>query len=376
MNEVLINNKIYNYESLFTNKKIKDFNGKPFPQPKKHYDKWNNQDMFIKQLQYVQQNLKLHIDNVNVINSDKYCLLCEDTNKKNKGYYQFNNIRWMDGLYHYIVEHNYKPSDIFIDMIFKYSKTNQKSITRLSGTKFKKSNKKFIKIDKNQLKILDSLMYYGGKKIYNTGDNTFRYSEHAGLLDFNFNELQKVIVYGNTTRVNKNDDSIYLPGDMEDAPDYEYIFHTHPPTPTPGGRANIGILYEIPSMGDIFHYIDNHNNGYTQGSIIVAPEGLYIIRKLEHDFKKIKLDEDKLYNSYLDKMFKYQTEAIQLYGVKFTTNIFYSKIAQDKTVINKLNNLLKTFGLYIDYYPRIKNKKDDWILDTIYLPIIPIMDVE
>jgi len=106
------------------------------------------------------------------------------------------------------------------------------------------------------------------------------------LLDFDNNGLEKIIVSGNTNRVDTNDEDIFLPGNMIDMFDYEYIFHTHPSTHGVGGRAKYGILYEFPSMGDIFHFLDHYNEGKTQGSMIIAPEGMFVIRKHIHDDKK------------------------------------------------------------------------------------------
>ena len=36
---------------------------------------------------------------------------------------------------------------------------------------------------------------------------------------------------------------------------------------------------------DIFHFIEHHNQGKTQGSIIIAPEGLYIIKCINSNLK-------------------------------------------------------------------------------------------
>ena len=70
------------------------------------------------------------------------------------------------------------------------------------------------------------------------------------------------------------------------------------------------------------------------------------------------------------KKYRYvQNKAIKKYGTKFTPHKFYSNIAQNKTYIDILNNVLKKYQLYIDYYPRILDKKKKWIIDTIYLPI-------
>ena len=96
---------------------------------------------------------------------------------------------------------------------------------------------------------------------------------------------------------------------------------------------------------------------------------MYVIRKHIHDDKKIKIDEDKMYNKISKLQRKIQYEAIKKYGTKFTSKDFYSKVAQDKTYINKFNTVLKKYQMYIDYYPRLKDKKNKWIIDTIYLPI-------
>ena len=54
-------------------------------------------------------------------------------------------------------------------------------------------------------------------------------------------------------KLNREDEDILLPIDLPDIKDYEYIFHTHSPTPFPGSRAVDGVLYEFPSISDIYH---------------------------------------------------------------------------------------------------------------------------
>jgi hypothetical protein len=161
----------------------------------------------------------------------------------------------------------------------KLQRIKTETVLKLPSVIFKKEKKRLIKISKNQLRILDALMIDGGyDKKYFDKKNKLRFSEHAGLLDFSNNGLDKIVVSGKTERVDRDDHSILLPANMIEAYDYEYIFHTHPPTPRPGGRANVGVLYEFPSISDIFHFMDHYNNGVVQGSIIIAPEGIYIIR--------------------------------------------------------------------------------------------------
>ena len=62
---------------------------------------------------------------------------------------------------------------------------------------------------------------------------------------------------------------------IKDEADYEFIFHTHPKT---YNSINDKIVYEFPSFSDLLNFKDNFNDGYTQGSLIVCPEGVYIIK--------------------------------------------------------------------------------------------------
>jgi len=211
------------------------------------------------------------------------------------------------------------------------------------------------------------LMVHGGYAKKYVDENETRFSEHAGMLDFADNVLSRIIVSANTTRVDQDDDEIYLPNDLDDIFDYEYIFHTHPPTPKPGGRATDGILYEFPSIGDIYHFIDHHNQGNIIGSLVCTAEGLYCIRKLTNDGIDINVDEDALYKKYNTVFNKIQRSAVNKYGDRFTTNTFYSKIAQDTEYVGLLNRTMNGFGMHIDYYPRKKDKNGKWYIDTVYL---------
>jgi hypothetical protein len=196
----------------------------------------------------------------------------------------------------------------------------------------------------------------------------YRYSEHVGLLDFNKNGIEKIIISGETSRIEKSDSDIYMPKNIPYSMDYEYIFHTHPPTPKPGGRAEYGILYEFPSVSDIVHFIEHYNNGNTQGSLVICSEGLYNIRKQILDNKKIKIDQNIMYKTIDKTMKAVQKDALKIYGYDFTSYVFYSQIAQDTKYIDDINKVLNKFKLHIDYYPRVKNN-NKWIIDTIHLPV-------
>lgn len=377
MNIVIFDKQQLEYESFWrTSKNDKSLDSKDnkFPWPKQR-DNWPNQNNFINQLKYTQSELNKN----NCF--DKYdvkteCHICKEI--VNSKLYKLNNIRWENGLVHYIEKHNIKPSDKFIDIIFKYDTNSnynksQSVLHRLNGKIISINKMRYIKIDQNQLLIMDGLMEHGGKKIYSTENkNNFRYSEHVGLLDFNNTVLEKLLIYATTDRVDEYDEDIFLPGDLPDALDYEYIFHTHPPTPGPGGRATIGILYEFPSVGDILFFIDHYNDGNMQGSIVIAAEGLYLIKKLNHDLKKIKINENEMVKNLSRKYYRLQSKYIKLYGKTFTNEKFYSTIAQNLKPINSVNKILNKFQLHIDFFPRIKNSSGAWIIDTVYVPVYPI----
>lgn len=295
-------------------------------------------------------------------NARNKCVLCK--HKEKTKLYTLNNIRWESILTHYIEDHGITPSSEFMDYIYRYEVgKKQQNRIKLIG----KNKKGMLKIKKNQLLILDALMKHGGTKYYLDKENksVFRYSEHAGLLHFDNAKLTKIIIFTNTNRIDDVDDDIYLPNNNEESFEYEYFFHTHPPTPKPGGRAPIGILYEFPSINDIFHYIDHVNDGNTKGSIILAAEGLYLIRKYDDSKKKIRIDEDRLLEEYGELLDMCQIKAIKKYS-PFTTEKFYSVIAQDISYINSVSALLQKFNLWIDYYPRIKDNKGRWFVDTVY----------
>jgi len=374
MNIIKKDDILYFYESYWRNNKKDDDNdsfGKLFPYPEENIKKWSGQDQFLEQLINKEKNIKLSETNRN-----KNCLLC---NKKNinKGRYYDSEFVWEDGLKHYIEIHNIKPTDEFIEFIYLYKPITNKNelnkrIIKFNSDIFVVHNIRHIKITRNQIMIMDALMRHGGytkKYIDKKHKNVFRYSEHSGLLDFNKNGLDKIIISGNTERIDRGDEEIYLPKNIPNAFDYEYIFHTHPPTPKPGGRADEGILYDFPSISDIFHFIDHFNGGLTQGSLVLASEGMYNIRKKQFDRKKIKINEDKMFIELQNLYPDIQDEAINKYGTNFNTKYFYEEISQNHVYINKINQILNKYNIHIDYFPRSKDETGKWIIFDLFLPI-------
>lgn len=375
MNTIIKNNKelilICNW--IKKNDKSRDSKGKLFPTPIEGKE-WGYKQQFINRLTHVElilrNNNKIMKIDENIV--QKKCLLCDDNITANYTY-KFGKYIWQDILLHYIDKHNIKPEEEFMDFIY-FNKLNMpiNLTTNISLERISTNKLKHIKISRNQLLILDALLEHGGyTKKYSDPkkSNIFRYSEHSGLFNLNKRELQKIVVSGNTNRVDLGDDEIYMPQNIEDMYKFEYIFHTHPPTPKPGGRAEFGIIYELPSIGDILHFIDHFNDGKVSGSLVITAEGLYNIRKLNLTKDKILVDEDKLYQEYISISKKIQHKCLNKYGDNFTRNQFYSKIAQDIELINEINIIVNNYNINIDYIPRIRDSHKKWIIDTVYLPV-------
>jgi hypothetical protein len=388
-NTMIDGSKEYKLEKVWRSKKTdksKDSKGEHFPFPKEGKT-WPDRPVIIGRLidfGYLLDQKKRY----DAYDRPKDCLLCDVRNVTTKKY-KYANFMWDDGLVHYVERHNIEPSTQFKEFLLNGATTQllNRSLSAYKPHKERKGKVKKVKkkkmilsrvikneheyvmVNRNQMLILDALMIHGGyaKKYIDLQNNFSRYSEHAGFLEFENNSLSKIVVSGKTTRVDEGDEDIYLPMDMEDMFDYEYIFHTHPPTPRPGGRAKDGILYEFPSTGDLYHFIDHHNGGNVIGSLIVTAEGLYNIHKFSSDSSNISIDDNELFKKYERIFDKVQEESIKKYGAKFDTKTFYSVISQDLTYVSQLNTVLNKFDLQIDFYPRKKDKNGHWVIDTVFL---------
>lgn len=400
MNILLIGKKINKYEGLWRNNiemKPDDYDDMqipfPFPIARQFPLKDSKKDILF------QENInKIEIFEELLEKNNKYkkeksknCLICGKKNISNK-MYNLYNVHWENGLIHYLKVHNIKLTDDFIAFLnnvyinkndkFVYNKSLVRDkMFRLNSLVFKRNTKKYIKINRNQMMILDALMESGGyEKKYEgsrkDNDHNILYTEHAGLLDFSPTQLERIMISTSTPRADHGDPTILLPQNIPDAYDYEYFFHTHPPTPTPGYRAKEGILYEFPSVSDIFHFIEHYNEGDTQGSIIITPEGIYIIKayQINPDEKIIYSDEEYIFNEMEKKSNEIQEIALKKYGSKFTVDYFLSVIAQDISFIRLYNEFLRQYQINIFYRPRI-NKNKRWVLPSIYLQVYPIEEI-
>jgi hypothetical protein len=325
---------------------------------------WSSKNFFLEKLQILESFL---------IKNNKYekntihmtCDLCKSIDILNYTFY-YKNIIWNSDLMHYVDKHNIKPPSTFILFVLEHDPDNKSKCKNSKLNKFM-----YVKIKTNQLLILDALMEHGGimQRYKERHDIGFKYSEHSGILVFDNGKMDRVIISGSTERVSTSDPDIFFPilGDLAYA--YEYIFHTHPATPTPGGRAIGGVLYELPSSNDIYHFVEHFNSGKLQGSLVLAPEGLYNMRKNIFSKKQI----HNIGNDFGLKFKKVsrllQHESIKKYGTKFSTNYFYEIIAHDTTVIDGCNNFLEKYDIHIDFYPRQITKTGNWIIGTVYLPM-------
>jgi hypothetical protein len=246
-------------------------------------------------------------------------------------------------------------------------------VHRVSGKIYRRDKKKMIKLTKNNLMVLDAVMNQGGyTKKYEDKSKRLRYSEHLGMLDFNNKGLERIIISAIPSLEYEDDPEILLPDNPVDALDYEYIFHTHPPTPYPGARVKESILYEFPSVNDLFHFAEHYNQGNTQGSIIIAPEGIYILTSGK---KKITIpDFDRVAESIMTQVYKVQHGAMKKYNYDFQKHPekFYQKVAQDMSYIKKYNKIVSEYwknDIKILYKPRRKDDQGNWYIPSIYIPV-------
>jgi len=306
----------------------------------------------------IKNNSKIKIIDSNI------CYECNETfNQK----FIFDKFKFTSYQYHLFVKHS-KINPILYENLCKLDIDNFYSFGLLHS---------------NNINIIDGIYEEGSynifinknKNIFNT--QKFYFSEHSGFIIFKANIVDKVIVL-NDYRTDKDDPFIFLPKNNIEALNVPYIFHTHPKTPELFSRfVNDDILYEFPSLNDIYHFIDHHNRGILNGSLVITPEGIYNIRKRTFNEKKIIIDEDIFDNLINDVYMECYKQSYEKYHkIKFSENNFYKHIATNLQYIKNINSVLEKFDITIDFICRVKskkiNKKDKpkWIIPNFYLPII------
>jgi hypothetical protein len=293
---------------------------------------------------------------------------CYECNQTFNQKFIFNKFKFTSYQYHLFVNH---------------SKINPILYENLCKINFENFIYSFSLLHSNNINIIDGIYEEGSYNIFiNKNKNLFNteklnFSEHSGFILFNADKVDKVVVLNNY-RTDKDDPTIFLPQNTIEALSVNYIFHTHPKTPEIFSRfINDGILYEFPSLNDIYHFIDHHNRGILNGSLVITPEGIYNIRKKNFNEKKIIIDDDIFDNVMNDIYIECNKQAHEKYHkIKFNENNFYKHIATNLEFIKKINNILEKFDITIDYICRVKsnrinnNYKSKWIIPNFYLPII------
>jgi hypothetical protein len=318
---------------------------------------------------YIYTNCQLILNKMYFIvnNSRKYdklnkCPICSKIFKK---MYKNKKFKILEYKIHLLSEHN------LINKFF-YIKLMEHKIDNYPISWYKMTT--------NNINIIDGLYRSGGTDIYIKTNNFYGktiFSEHAGFINFKDNKVDDMTILTDY-RVDVNDSSIFLPENSLKAYDVNYIFHTHPATPFIGSRIIYKIIYEFPSISDIGHFVEHHNEGKLDGSLIVTPEGIYIIRKNNFNKNKIKIDYElivpklsEIYRScYRESTKEYSDIKMKKIDdeIKIDKTEFYKKIAINFKYINKINEFLSKNDIYVDYYPRINLKKNTWVFQDIYVP--------
>jgi hypothetical protein len=290
-----------------------------------------------------------------------------------KKIYKLAFIVWTDKLISNIKKCRGYPSQYFISIILSLTIIDDYIINPPIIINPRDIDKyKLIPLHYNKLLIIDALFYQGSAPRYlmeNGEKIKYLYSEHSGVLILKNGVISDIIVSAESDRIDKNDDSIYLPINSNQFMENEYMFHTHPNTLSYAGRVNNGIIYEFPSANDLYNFVKYYTNGKVLASIISAPEGTYVIRPVSNT-KEITLPKEKFtqISRFLSNL---ESIAIKKFNHIINDisdpNFFHTHISSDITFIKKYNNYINNFNLFIEYYPRIL-KNGEWRLRQIFLP--------
>ena len=296
---------------------------------------------------------------------DKYtCPLCHKYVSDREYYYR--NVHWNESLAHQIEVHGTIPSTFFFDFLLGSTVELRRGTVALAGRR-QDSN---MVVTQNQWRIMDSLMNSGGKRKWQDTNKKLRYSEYAGYLDRATESGTVNIVIGQSAEWDASDPTIIFPNGIPEVAEHEYYFHTHPPTPYPGSRVKNGILYEFPSYDDVYHFLVQQSYGTTRGSIIIAPEGVYILTRDKKSVgKTITIPEDARaqYNVLAMDLGKRSIKRFRLKKSTPTRSVFYNKVAPDHSYANKIDSFLRTWGLRMYYIARVKIG-NEWIVEGGLLP--------
>ncbi|MEM3061978.1 MAG: hypothetical protein QW303_00330 [Nitrososphaerota archaeon] len=287
-----------------------------------------------------------------------------------KKYYQLGNIIWPDNMEHRISDHHLYPSEYFINAILNIQIINDYMINPpiiLDPSMIKYF--RYIPLHHNKLMILDALMKQGSHPRYEY-NLRYVYSEHYGVLTIKDFAIDNIIV-STDGRIDSRDDNIILPTNNNLMKEHEYLFHTHPNSSTIAGRMDEGVIYEFPSANDIRNFVKHHYDGRVQASLIISPEGIYVIRPIIFGFRpKISSDFFHSLEKFILKLEKLAIKKFDSFRPLINDpNFFHPKVGQNFRYIELYNRYIHSANLFVEYYPR-KKKNGEWCLDSINLPYV------
>lgn len=206
----------------------------------------------------------------------------------------------------------------------------------------------------NALQVLEALYRHGSHPVYADPEGGLAmYSEHAGVLTVHEGRINEVITTTHAYRIDANDRQIYLPQNTPTMLQHPYLFHTHPLVDEYGGRRGIGIIYELPSPGDIYNYVYHSVHGRAQASLVLAPEGLYVVRKLvpdlpcqlsERDLRRIQTTLVEVEEAAMQRVTDLDLR---------DPDTFHRRVGRDTRTIRAYNRVLRPLNLWAEYYPRL-----------------------
>ena len=303
-------------------------------------------------------------------------------------YYRLANIIWPNNIQHIINHHKYYPSEYFVQIIMHCVILNNSIINPpLQITLDEISIFSYIILHYNKLLILDALMKQGSYPRYSAnsdGIDKYIYSEHSGVIAIENKLAGNIIIAANSNRIDVNDNNIYLPTNSNILAEHPFLFHTHPVTHniestykpdsklSYAGRLDEGILYEFPSANDVLNFIKYRKQGMAQASIVIAPEGIYVVRPLI--YKQTHNINKEYHNKLQGFIINLERKAVKKYkNLKNISkpSVFHNHISPDQSFIQMYNNFTTQINIFIEYYPRQK-KNGEWILPEISLPYIDI----
>ncbi|AHA45451.1 hypothetical protein HIRU_S545 [Hirudovirus strain Sangsue] len=303
-----------------------------------------------------------------------YCQYPDCKKCQTNQFYQLENIIWPNNIRHIIKHHHSYPSKYFTNIVIYTVCTNDYIINPPIKINTKNiSDFSYVQLSYNKLLIIDALFRQGSyprylvPKNHSNPSTRFIYSEHSGVLTLKNSVIDNIIVSTESSRIDSNDTDIYLPTNIDLMKNHEFLFHTHPNSITYAGRLKNNIIYEFPSANDILNFIKYHNTGIAQASIIVAPEGIYVIRPIEYnqDFK-INLENFTDLKKYILKLENKAVKKLSNVLNLSDPDIFHENVSHNFSYIKLYNKYIRQYNIFVEFYPR-KKKNNEWILPSIYL---------